>query len=204
MLILEPAIETFGTRGFTCWPVADPADGMVRLSAEMTAAEVGVAVAALVPGRLADDLPPEAGSLVHAIIGTKTLIAPGGLRARDAKTGVSIAPSCCCGLESWREWASVREGGQPWLGHDPAPWVEHLDGGVRIWSDGGLGDAPPPVQRIESPLDAVDAALDQAHDDLRGFLTAVRRWAQILSPDTAGELEAKLDQSFRITGRLGA
>lgn len=206
MLILEPVIETFGTRDFACWPVADPSDGMVGLSAEMTAAEVGVAVAALVPAELADDPALAADAMLRGVIGARTLIASGGLRARDAETGVSIAPSCCCGLETWREWSSVPDGGQPWLGHSPAPWVEHVDGGVRIWSDGGLGEdeTPEPREQIAVPLDAFSTALDQAHLDLLGFLSAVRRWAQALSPDTAGELEAKLDTSLRITGRLSA
>ncbi|SDI74385.1 hypothetical protein SAMN05192558_12038 [Actinokineospora alba] len=206
MLILEPVIETFGTRHFSCWPVADPSDGFVRLSAEMTAAEIGVAVAALVPHEVADDLPQDPVKLLRGIIGAQDLIAPGGLRARDAGTGVSIAPSCCCGLETWRDWVSVLDGGQPWLGHSPAPWVEHVDDGVRIWSGGGLGDDDDaqPREQIAVPLDALSTALDRAHLNLFGFLSAVGRWAQALSPDTAGELEAKLDSSLQITGRLSA
>lgn len=195
-------METFGVRDFSCWPVADPSDGYVRLSAAMTSAEIGVAVAAMVP----DDLPQEPDKLLRGIVDAQRLYAHGGLRARDTDTGVSIAPSCCCDLEAWREWVSVLNGGEVWLGHSPAPWVEHVDGGVWIWSDGGLNDggAPPPYELIEAPLDAVGAALDRAHQDLRGFLSAVSRWAQAVSPDAVGDLEAKLDTTLQITGRLGA
>lgn len=53
MLILEPVIETFGTRGFARWPVA-----------------------AVVLRRIADGPPREAGSLLRGIIGTECLITP--------------------------------------------------------------------------------------------------------------------------------
>lgn len=79
------------------------------------------------------------------------MFVPGGLLARDTETGVSIPPSCCCGLEDWREWVSVPRGGQPWLGHSPTPWIEHLDGAVRIWPDGGMGKGRPPADRAITP-----------------------------------------------------
>jgi hypothetical protein len=38
-----------------------------------------------------------------------------------------IGPSCCCGLEGWKAWLDILTTGQsPWMGHDPAPFVELL------------------------------------------------------------------------------
>jgi hypothetical protein len=106
-------------------------------------------------------------------------------------------------LEGWREWVLVLSGGQPWLGHSPSPWVEHFDGAVRIWPDGGMGeDFPPIAGTITAPLDTVAALLHAAHQDLRGFLSVARRWVQEIAPSVAGDLTAKLDEGFQITRNL--
>jgi hypothetical protein len=202
MLVLEPVIDSADAAGFTLWPIGERA--LIHLSAGMSPQEVGTVVAALRP-RCHE--PAGAGShdiaaALRAIIEADCLIAAGGVLARDTQTGVVIPPSCCCGLEGWREWTTVSEGGQPWLGHSPAPWVEHLGNVVRIWPDGGLGEDPPPIDRtITAPLDAVTAQLHSAHRDLVGFLDAVTRWAHDLAPGMAGDLAAKLDDSFSITER---
>jgi hypothetical protein len=178
---------------------------MLHVSANMSAQEVGAAMAALHPHGLdeADGGPREITSVLRAIAEAKCLIVPGGLLARDTETGVRIPPSCCCGLEDWREWVSVPSGGQPWLGHSPAPWVEHFDGAVRIWPDGGMGEDCPSTDRaITAPLDAVTAQLHTAHQDLRGFLDAASQWAHDLAPSMASEVTAKLDEAFLITKPL--
>jgi hypothetical protein len=83
----------------------------------------------------------------------------------------------------------------------PAPWVEHLDGAVRIWADGGMGKKQAGVGRaITASLEAVTGQLDSVRRDLCGFLDAVARWTQDLAPAMAGEVTAKLDQGFSITG----
>lgn len=47
-----------------------------------------------------------------------------------------ILPSCCCGLEMWRDvYEAVINKTGVWLGHDPFPTLEHTDDLVRIWSD---------------------------------------------------------------------
>src|SRR5687767_16032988 len=115
---------------------------MLHLSASMSAPQVGAAMATLASYGDGDagDGPREVAAALRAIVEKERMIAPGGLLARDTETGVVIPPSCCCGLEEWREWVSVPSGGRPWLGHSPAPWIEQLDGTVRIWPDGGLGE----------------------------------------------------------------
>ncbi|WP_052738030.1 hypothetical protein [Bacillus sp. SA1-12] len=47
-----------------------------------------------------------------------------------------IFPSCCSGLEGWRENLNgVIEGKSPCMGHDPSPTLEFHGDKVRIWSD---------------------------------------------------------------------
>lgn len=52
-----------------------------------------------------------------------------------------ILPSCCCGLESWRDILDdVLSRKSPWMGHDPYPTIEYLeDNIVRIWPDNYIG-----------------------------------------------------------------
>ncbi|WP_156051828.1 hypothetical protein [Allokutzneria albata] len=188
-------IDTSGANRIAPWPVADPG-AMIRLSAGISAPQVGAVMAALVPE---DSSPREIAAALRAITEREHLVAPGGLLARDTWTGVVIPPSCCCGLEEWREWMSVPSGGEPWLGHDPSPCVELLDGDVRIRPDGGLGeDRPPAEQAITASLADFAAQLHSAHQDLVSFLDAVGRWARELAPQVAGDLVAKLDESFEI------
>jgi hypothetical protein len=207
VLVLEPVIDTATAAGFALWPAAAPAHAsMLHVSANMSVQEVGAVMAALHPHGLEDakDGPSEITSVLRAIAETECLMVPGGLLARDTETGVRIPPSCCCGLEDWREWVSVPSGGQPWLGHSPAPWVEHRDGTVRVWPDGGMGEGRPAADRaITAPLNAVATQLHTAHQDLRGFLDATSQWVQDLAPTVSSELVAKLDESFQITQHLG-
>lgn len=47
-----------------------------------------------------------------------------------------IFPSCCCGLESWKEVLDAAISKEsPWLGHDPNPCFEYIGDSIRIWSD---------------------------------------------------------------------
>ncbi|MEV6641501.1 hypothetical protein [Amycolatopsis sp. NPDC051371] len=177
---------------------------MIRVSAGMSSHDVGAAMAALLPG--GSDVSAaracEVSAALRAVIESDRLIAAGGVLARDTLTGVVIPPSCCCGIEGWREWTTVPQGGQPWLGHSPSPWVEHLDNAVRIRPDGGLGEDPPPIEHaITAPLDEVAAQLHSAHQDLLGFLDAATRWVHDLAPGMAEDLAGKLDGSFAITER---
>ncbi|WP_372661103.1 hypothetical protein [Amycolatopsis kentuckyensis] len=205
MLVLEPVIDAAGAAGFTLWPITARAGRpLIRVSADMSPLDVGTVMAALRPqGSDATAAHSrDAVAVLRAIVEADRLIAAGGLLARDTRTGVAIPPSCCCGLESWREWTDVPRGGRPWLGHSPAPWVEHLDNAVRIWPDGGLGEDPPPIEHaITAPLDVVTAQLHSTNQDLLGFLDAADRWAHDLAPGLAGDLVAKLDGSFAITER---
>lgn len=49
----------------------------------------------------------------------KEVIAPGGIHF-VGENRTEIYPSCCCGLEDWREIKSeLMIGHSPWMGHDP-------------------------------------------------------------------------------------
>ena len=63
----------------------------------------------------------------------------GGLAAIDGN--IVIMPSCCCRIENWPEWKRLLDTGeQPWLGHDPSPWVEIQDDNFLVWPNGGMGE----------------------------------------------------------------
>ncbi len=96
-------------------------------------------------------------------------VAPGGIAASGGRT--TIYPSCCCGLEDWRSWLALFEDGpSPWLGHDPAPWVERSGDGFTIWADGGLGepDSGPP-ERIVVPRSTLARELATIEATLNAF-----------------------------------
>lgn len=95
---------------------------MLRLQGEMTYPQIG-----LVFAQLADfnqiELANDAQVVLEQILEAEDLILPGGIQVISEEK--VIAPSCCCGLETWREWVEFLETGEsPWLGHDPSPWVE--------------------------------------------------------------------------------
>lgn len=51
-----------------------------------------------------------------------------------------IFPSCCCGLEDWREvQESIFNKKSPWLGHNPFPVFEYEKETVYVWSDDCIG-----------------------------------------------------------------
>lgn len=207
MLTLEPVIEVSAAEGFAGWPVSVPAGSrLLPLTGGLTAREVGTFMAALAPRRQEGNArkPRQAAALLRKIITVDCLIVAGGLLVTDTATGLSIAPGCCCGLEDWRGWSGILSGGAPWLGHDPAPWIEHADGLVRLWPDGGMSGVRPPADQaiIIEPQD-LPGLLDGVHRDLIGLLDPVEDWARDIAPALAGELVGKLDDSFHITRPIG-
>jgi hypothetical protein len=113
-------------------------------------------------------------------------VAPGGISASDEHQ--EIHPSCCCGIEGWREWSQLLAGGHgPWLGHDPAPWVELHDGAVLVWPDGGLVNVDIEGMRpVRFSKAEFEAALVHVEADLRDFLGRLRsgrRLGHRSSPD---------------------
>jgi hypothetical protein len=105
VITVEPVIETSDATGFTAWPVSTHlAPQFLVLSGELTSADVGTVMAVIaVYNRIAssgeEDGRPSPAGLIQRIIQADSLIAPGGLRARDTAAGLTVNPGCCCGLE---------------------------------------------------------------------------------------------------------
>lgn len=114
----------------------------------------------------------------HAVMTADALVLPGGLMVRAEN--IEIPPSCCCGLEDWREWFSVEPGSiSPWLGHDPSPWVECKPDLAVIWADSNLGDKSPCVPVSYSDL---EAGRQSARTDLIAFTARLSSWLSRHAP----------------------
>jgi hypothetical protein len=139
VITLDPVVEV-GWRsandGPHLAPMADlPAGSWLVVDGGRTVEAAGLFVSLLAER---EGLGRDAGAAeaVAAVVKADTLILPGGLRVTDTMTGKSVVPGCCAGLEAWRDWVELLERRQPWMGHDPGPWVEFRDGRVRLWQDG--------------------------------------------------------------------
>ncbi|WP_157544907.1 hypothetical protein [Microtetraspora fusca] len=117
----------------------------------------------------------------------------------DSATGLTISPSCCSGLEDWREWGALPQGYWPFLGHDPSPWIEILSDRFRVWPDDGrsAGDL-----FIDIPARELPGLLRGVQRDLLGFLNAVEKWALAIFPDRTPALLELLDECFDIRSAL--
>lgn len=109
----------------------------VRLSGKSTRDEVDLFIAELFGYmRINVDSTPRQvfGEILNE---TVAAIAGGVLFESDTK---KIWPSCCSGLEGWREILKcVTEKRSPWMGHDPAPSMEFINNKVQVWSDDVTG-----------------------------------------------------------------
>jgi hypothetical protein len=138
---------------------------------------------------------------LKSIISSKCLVLPGGIRAIDEKSHVVINPSCCCGLETWREWLNFAKGGNsPWLGHDPSPWIQRKEENYYIWSMHGLKETPTieDCPHITCSFDEFNSELLQVSLDLTGFLSRLSNWVKSISPSQKA-LVQKIDRCFEIT-----
>jgi hypothetical protein len=117
---------------------------------------------------------------------------PGGLVAKHGKT--EIFPSCCCGLESWREWVDMLKGNSsPWLGHDPSPFVEPVAEGFRVWPDGGLGEQVPDIgTSVLFTREQLSTELSRIETDLAAFLNGFEKWCGTKYPINAAALVAAM------------
>ncbi len=110
----------------------------LRLWGEMEYPEIGLVFAQLAKYNQIE-LTGDKQVALDQILAAESLVLPGGIQVVCKDRDTTISPSCCCGLETWRQWIDFLQTGEsPWLGHDPSPWVEGLGDVVRIWSDGGM------------------------------------------------------------------
>jgi hypothetical protein len=144
----------------------------------------------------------DASEAIRRMLETDKVIAPGGLRFHDTRTNVTVRPGCCCGLEDWREWLDVVNGGTLWLGHDPSPRLEHADEVVQLWPDGADAQETPSGQPIEIVVGDLPGILQTVHEGLQGFLLLTKQWATRQVPTLAEDLAARLDEDLAISAPL--
>lgn len=141
LLIMDAVVETYEARDFTLWPVSEASEGrLLRLCGDLSSRQVGTAMAVLTrynlrPRKRGESQAADGVGQLRRLLAAECVVAPGGLRIRDTVTGVTVAPGCCVGLENWRDWLGLLDGGEPWLGHDTEPRVEHAGSVIRA----GLG-----------------------------------------------------------------
>lgn len=169
---------------------------MIRLYGEMTYPEIGLIFAQLAQYNQIE-LSGDKQSVLKQLLEAENLVLPGGIQV-VCESQNTISPSCCCGLETWREWIDfLKTGKSPWLGHDPSPWVEMQGDVIRIWSDGG----------IEPVCNAFHINVSRAHfaktlilveRDLQAFLFCIESWAQEIGFVESSKLSQKFDECFNI------
>ncbi|OEJ22794.1 hypothetical protein AR457_36655 [Streptomyces agglomeratus] len=201
MIVMQPVLEICASDSFALWPVAEGEQfRYLALNRELTSAEVGTAVMSIAqnndihpdPGA-GDNRPPRPAdalaSFLHGLLTFDTLFAAGGLRVMDTRTGVTLLPGCCSGLEDWREWYTVFDGGKPAdLGHDPDPLAELHGGTVRLVVDAEQSDSP----AIELSAIELRHLLDGAERDLTDFHAVAADWLRRHLPDHAHPVSAAL------------
>jgi hypothetical protein len=181
----------------------DSEASFIRLSADTTPAQTASFVAGLCAyNHLTAQSVQDA---ITVLLSAETLVMPGGVAVIVAEQK-PLYPSCCCGLESWREWLdAMTTGGSPWLGHDPAPWLEISGGLVTIWPDGGLsGGAKGEQPFCKLPVAECALQLQRVEGDISKFLNVLRGWVTEHDPSRAEALVAHLDQRLSLTRSASA
>ena len=187
----------FDAESFCPWEIAEiTGSDCIRLSAEMSQPEIGLFFAQLVRyNRI--DFSESQEAILKEILAADGLALAGGIQAIFEEQVIS--PSCCCGLEGWREWQDfLKTNKTPWLGHDPSPWIEQVDDVIRIWSDGGLGDSMKDAFKIEVNRPAFERELQAVERDLLGFRFCIESWCESLGFEQASELAEKIKRCFQI------
>ncbi|WP_051762173.1 hypothetical protein [Microbispora rosea] len=204
MVTLTPVIEVCPFEVPSLWPIAD-LDGHVPLSDRLAPGEVGTLMHVITVYSLGPSEGWREGAtpadLAEELLSMDGLIAPGGLQVHDSAARLTISPSCCAGLEDWRGWTALLQGDQPFLGHDPSPWVEILSDRFRVWPD----HRPEQLAQdrfIDIPATAILNSLQVVQRDLLGFMRAAEIWALEVVPQHAPALVERLDEYFDIRSAL--
>lgn len=118
-------------------------------------------------------------------------VLPGGLKIQTGQG--TIWPSCCCGLESWREWFDVLTTEvSPWLGHDPTPHVEVEGDRVTVWED-----AETDSRYLTSSKAELESALLKTKADLAAYAAGFHEWLRLNLPDRR-KIAAQFRDHFEI------
>lgn len=168
----------------------------IRLSGDLDDLELGTVLAALClyndvahePSNDDDDDDPpvstSTAAILERLLATESLIVAGGLKLFKADRKI-LAPQCCCGLETWREWLAFADGGAPpWSGHSsPDPHLERLPSGLLE-----IGHA---TIHLVDPAD-LRSALDETSRALVAFTDRLSTWLTEVVPALAPALTAKI------------
>ncbi|MEV0644473.1 hypothetical protein AB0I28_04350 [Phytomonospora sp. NPDC050363] len=157
------------------WPVTDmPLGSWLTLGPDCRDGDFGLFLAILAAPL---DIAPSAApaEIAAALLAEECLLIPGGIQVHDDSAGQSISPGCCSGLEDWRDWKSLLQGNEPWLGHDPTPEFAFLAGHFRLWQDGGAARATSSC--VDIPRADLTAHLAAVHNDLAAFRDAFSTWS---------------------------
>ncbi|MCA9690859.1 MAG: hypothetical protein R3A51_17895 [Nannocystaceae bacterium] len=193
---LEAVVVSPRDRASLPWPLTEAPAPFVRLSASTAREDVALVVGQLalyngLEEDIADNESP--AEVIARALAIDELVLPGGLRAIGRT--VEIAPSCCCGLEAWREWYQL----SPWLGHDPTPWIEVDGEAVRVWSDGGLGEsARGELRCLTSTRARLFEHVAAVERDLVDFLERLRGWTTTIAPAQAAALVDRFAHAFAV------
>lgn len=170
----------------------EPWPYFVRLSPAATDEEVALVVGTLSCYGTSQDGPARSA---EDLVRRFPRVLPGGFAVVGADQ--SVYPSCCCGLETWQEWLTVLYGGgSPWMGHDPSPLVEVLDGHVYVWSDGALGQKPESESPLAFTSEQFDHAVRKAANDVAGFVLPLRAWLDTHAGRSAPAIVQKFTDAF--------
>jgi hypothetical protein len=195
MATIDAVVECLPWTGdVSPWPIVESTDKFIRLYAATSFENVGRVMLQLAMSCGVESF-LSADAVLKAIMAEPTWILPGGLRAQDV-TGSTIAPSCCCGLEDWREWLDFLNNGQsPFLGHDPSQGIERSGNRIRVVSFPSHGSE----YYIEFDPDDFTEQLRQVQDDLKQFLVVLKNWTLLRFDFAPGEdFVARFDEMFEI------
>ncbi|MFH8343714.1 hypothetical protein [Streptomyces sp. NPDC018045] len=199
---MQPVLEIYAPDSFDLWPVTEAESfGFLPLSGELSPTEVGTAVMRIAscnditadgdrPHHQADAL----DSFLHGLLTFDSLFAAGGLRVTDNSTGVTFLPGCCDGLEEWRDWHQLVDGGSLLgFGHAPlSPVAERFGDTVRLTVNADRSDSPV----VELSVTELRNLLAGAERDLADFLALAADWASRHLPDHCAPVTAALARAL--------
>ena len=141
-----------------------------------------------------EETPADLADLVRGLLAREEQILPGGLIV--IKGDYIIEPSCCCGLEDWREWYWALEGDStPWLGHAPSPGAEPLPSGVLLHTD---MDNEAEDETLPITYEELAAALEKAEETFNEFSLRLETWLAETAGAEGRILAVKICDWFRI------
>ncbi len=193
MSMMTAVIETPVLEPLPNWPVAEiPPFSWLRLWKGSSDEEVGLFMYVLCTYGNHEEVDgnPTVTEILQEVVERECLILPGGLLVQQDHS--IIHPGCCSGLEDWRDWYGVPEGQFPWLGHDPWPWVEIVDGVVRVWANQDS------LVHVNMDIEQFMLELESVSQDLQHFLKRCADWIARSDERQVNGLLEKIAQDFSI------